>query len=130
MSNDCFCDYERPEFYDKACHVARRTHQCAECGRRISPGERYERVAGKWDGDVLVFRTCCRCAALRDHIKAHVSCFCWAHGNLLEDCRSEIDALPAEAYGTGLLFELGRLAVAIRRAPKFKSAEGAGEVER
>ena len=130
MSAYCFCDYETPEFYDRRQHAARMPHKCSECGKRIAPGESYERAIGKWDGDVGVFKTCCRCVALRECIKAHVPCFCWAHGNLLEDCRSEVDNLPAEAYGTGLLFELGRLAVAIRRAPKFKSAEGAREVER
>lgn len=114
---ECFCDYEPAEFYHQATHTARKVHRCAECARAIQPGERYERVRAKWDGTVDTVRTCCRCTALRDHLAAHVPCFCWAHHSLLDDIRNEIEALPAEAYGTGLFFELGRLAVAVKRAP-------------
>ena len=117
MSSDCLCDYDPPEFYHVATHTARQLHQCVECGRAIQPGQRYERVRAKWDGDISIVRTCGRCVALRQHIEAHVPCFCWAHHNLLEDARNEVQCLPAEAYGSGLLFEIGRLAVAIRRAP-------------
>lgn len=119
MTYECFCDYEAPAFYSKVEYSARKEHQCEECGRAIRTGERYERVSGKWDGRLDVFKTCCRCTALRDHLTAHVRCFCWAHSNLLDDIREEVHNLPPEAYGSGLLFELGRMAVAIRRAPKF-----------
>ena len=122
MSYDCFCDYEAPAFYSKVEYSARKEHQCEECGKSIQAGERYERVTGKWDGRMDFFKTCSRCTALRDHLKAHVRCFCWAHGSLLENIRTEIDNLPAEAYGSGLLFELGRMAVAIKRAPNFGAA--------
>lgn len=125
MSAYCYCDYEPPVFYSLDWHTARKTHKCSECGKRISPGERYEKAVGKWDGAVGVFKTCSRCVALRACIKAHVPCFCWAHGSLLDDCRAEVEHLPAEAYGTGLLFEVGRLAVAIKRAPRFVPASAA-----
>lgn len=114
---ECFCDYEPMEFYSRSLRRARKQQRCNECRRAIQAGEVYERVAGKSDGSVYAFKTCARCTALRDHIKAHASCFCWAHGNLLGGCRDFYDGLPAEADGTGLRFELGRLAVAIRRAP-------------
>ncbi len=117
MSEACFCDYEPAEFYCKTDYTARKQHQCAECGRVIAAGQRYEKVVAKWDGSLSFFKTCSRCVALREHLAAHVSCFCWAHGNLLDDIREEVMHLPAEACGSGLLFELGRLAVVIRRAP-------------
>lgn len=117
--SECFCDYDPATFYSRREPKARKLHQCEECGRAIQAGEQYEKVVGKWDGDVSTFKTCSRCTALRDHIKAHVPCFCWAHGNLLQDCRDEVSHLPAAADGTGLYFEIGRLAVAIRRAPSF-----------
>jgi hypothetical protein len=120
MNDDyaCSCDYEPAEFYHKKDRKARKAHKCEECGSAIKPGQRYEHVFGKWDGRLDSFKTCERCIALRDHLAAHVRCFCWAHGNMLEDARNEVENLPHEAVGTGLLFELGRLAVAIKRAPR------------
>ena len=116
--NDCFCDYDvAPDFYSKALRFARVKHRCSECGKGIVAGEPYEGVSGKWDGVFCTFKTCCRCIDLRNHIAAHVPCFCWAHGGLLEAVRDEVDFRWAEMCGSGLLFELGRLAVAIRRAP-------------
>jgi len=121
----CWCDYEPFEFYHLESHVARKVHRCAECGRAIAPGETYEKVRAKWDGMVDTIKTCCRCIALREHIKAHVPCFCWAHHHLLDDARNEMEHLAADAYGTGLLFEVGRLAIAIKRAPRYSAAIGA-----
>jgi len=119
MGYDCYCDYDPPEFYNKSEHTARKAHKCKECGKAIQPGQRYEYVRGKWDGCMDFFKTCARCKALRDHLAAHVRCFCWAHGNMLDDARTTVEHLPPEAVGSGLLFELGRLAVAIRRAPRM-----------
>ncbi|GAA6121494.1 hypothetical protein [Acidovorax sp. FG27] len=121
MSDACYCDYDPAEFYSVSVPTARKAHRCDECGRAISPGETYERVIGKWDGSVSVFKTCRRCTALRDHLKAHVPCFCWAHGNLLGDaCEEWSNGLSTDAAGSGLMFELGRMAVAIKRAPAFR----------
>ncbi len=120
---ECFCDYEPAEFYSKSEPCARKAHKCCECGKAIQPGEKYEYVRGKWDGHMDFFKTCSRCTALRDHLAAHAKCFCWAHGNLLDDIRETVSSLPYEAVGSGLLFELGRLAVAIKRAPAV--AQGA-----
>lgn len=121
MSYDCFCDYDPATVYAKTEPTARKQHKCFECGRGIFPGQRYEKVFGVWDGRVDVFKTCERCVKLREHLAAHVRCFCWAHGNLLEDVRMEIEHLPAEAVGSGLLFEIGRMAVAIKRAPRLSA---------
>lgn len=121
MSYDCVCDYDQPSFYVSSKPVARKLHRCEECGSAIAAGEAYESAKGIWDGRFDVFKTCARCVALRDHLKAHVRCFCWAHGSLHEDISYCVQEMPAEARGSGLLFELGRLAVAIRRAPSFYS---------
>jgi hypothetical protein len=118
MSYDCVCDYDPPAFYCKTEYTARKEHRCAECGKAIAPGQRYEKVVAKWDGSLGFFKTCSRCVALREHLAAHVRCFCWSHGNLLSDIREEVAHLPPEARGSGLLFELGRMAVAIRQAPR------------
>ena len=46
--------------------VARKEHKCCECLSVISPGERYERVSGVWDGEFGVFKTCMVCAEVRE----------------------------------------------------------------
>lgn len=121
MSDACFCDYEPASFYSVATPKARKAHRCDECGHAISPGENYERVGAKWEGMVDTFKTCHRCIALRQHLKAHAPCFCWAHGNLLGDAQDTWEHIAHDAAGTGLMFELGRMAVAIKRAPAFGS---------
>lgn len=118
---DCFCDYEGPEFYSQRTKTARVLHRCCECDHAIQPGEKYEFVAGKWGGYFNTHKTCNRCVSLRDHVAAHVRCFCFAHENLLDDVRETVRYLPSEAIGSGLLFELGRMAVAIKRAPTYRS---------
>jgi len=122
---DCYCEYEEPQFFSKATHKARAQHRCDECYRTIVPGERYERVRGVWDGTFSMYKMCPRCIALRDHLAAHVPCFCWPFTGLLENARETIRSLPREAHGSGFLFELGRMAVAIKRTPKYQRAGGA-----
>ena len=79
----CFCDYEAPEFYDRTERTARKRHRCCECGHDIQPGERYEHVSGKWDGQLNTFKTCEACVDLRDSLSAHSGCF--QHEGLSEE---------------------------------------------
>lgn len=111
---DCYCDYEPFRFYRDRIITARKPHPCSECRRPIHPGERYEHLRAvdaddRWE----VYRTCCRCLALRDYIRAHIPCFCWGYDNFLVDAETAIDDWRDEA--PGLAFGAGRLAVAIRR---------------
>ena len=78
------CDYDPPEFSDTAWPKARKIHICCECGYAIPKGEKYERVSGKWDGEMNVFKTCERCADLRDSL-AEYNCGCYLFGGLSED---------------------------------------------
>jgi hypothetical protein len=115
MSINCSCDYDCPEFYVAEHRRARTAHRCDECQRSIEPGERYEHVRGKWDGQVGSFDTCTRCLALREWVAAHVPCFCWAHGNLLDDAIETARAYADQA--PGLLFGAYRRELAIRNRP-------------
>ncbi len=67
---DCSCDIgdigEHPEFYTESIVKARKDHKCCECGEIISKGQKYHRVAGKWDGEMLTFKTCIICTRIRD----------------------------------------------------------------
>ena len=116
MSYDCYCDYERPEFYSAITRTARRAHRCYECRGFIQPGERYKRVTGKWDGTFDTHATCQRCTAFEAYVHEHVKCFCWAFGDLIDDGLEVLaeynSALP------GLWFGGARLVVAARRAAK------------
>jgi hypothetical protein len=124
----CYCDYEPAEFYHQETRKAKKAHRCSECGREIEPGDAYEHVRGKWDGEMGVFKTCPRCLALREWVKAHVPCFCWAHGNIIEDAIETARNYAHEA--PGLLFGAYRRQVAIRRQRKLHNAMLRGDVPR
>ena len=110
----CYCDFEHPEFYHREQRTARTAHKCSECRSTIHPGERYEHVRGKWEGDVGTFNTCCRCLALREWVTAHVPCACWTHGNMREDVLADAEHWGMQA--PGLWFGAMRREVLIRRA--------------
>ena len=113
----CYCDYDIPSFYRATEPVARKSHQCGECGRMIAPGEKYERVSAISDRQLWHNKTCARCLALRRYVVAHVPCCCWSHGNMIEEVMQSVDEYAHEA--PGLWFGAGRLRAAIRRAPRF-----------
>ena len=96
---ECFCDYDPPEVSSVSIRAARKQHKCEECGCNILSGDRYEYVWGIWEGWQDSFKTCPRCLDLREWVKAHVPCFCWAHGNMLDDARETIDQYRHECEG-------------------------------
>ena len=111
--SECYCDFESPDFYrTNNVGAARKVHRCYECGSKISIGDSYEYKIGKWDGDVRTYKTCRRCVALRDWVKAHVPCFCWMHGSMLEDAYNTVDTYCGEA--PGLMFGFMRKLYAVR----------------
>lgn len=110
MTIDCYCDYDPPQFWAVSYPKARKGHQCEECGVKILPGEKYERVSGMWDNSISVFCTCERCHDIRVWLKNNLPCFCWAHGGMFEDAVEDIRyaqrRAPEEA--AGLLFGFHR----------------------
>ena len=70
MSNCDVCiggdfDGDGSEFFEITEPKARKPHKCYECGIMINPGDRYERVAGKWEGEFATFETCLFCVEVR-----------------------------------------------------------------
>lgn len=65
----CYCEYGHddnwPAFYAESMVKARKAHVCIECLEPIVVGETYQRVRGKWDGEVKVIKTCAHCAEMR-----------------------------------------------------------------
>ena len=118
MSDDfCVCDYDSPSVYRvKTVTAARKQHKCSECFGVIRVGEKYENVFGVWDNPDT-FKTCARCLDLREFVKANVPCFCWAHGNMIQDAMDTADYYHEQ--GNGLLFGAHRRKVVIQRAKKM-----------
>lgn len=65
----CFCDYDPPSFCNVTIRAARKLHACYECGGKILPGERYEYIAGKWDGLFDTMNVCERCHDIRQWVQ-------------------------------------------------------------
>lgn len=95
MSDFCGCDdLESPSvFEERDVQSARKAHQCDDCLRTILPGESYRHIWGVWptvDGPAT-YRTCARCMALEEFMKAHVPCFCRLLGELRQSVNDELD---------------------------------------
>lgn len=117
---DCFCDYEPAIIYNRATRKARKPHRCDECGGNIAVGQYHEVVDAMWDRSIgfETARTCSLCLDLRKFVTASVPCFCWAHGNMLEDARDTVQDAYERAGDEvcGLFMGYGRRRVAIDRA--------------
>jgi hypothetical protein len=83
MSSDYCCSVEveeMPEFCVTDIVKAKKEHKCCECHDKISVGEKYERVKGKWGGEFSTFKTCLICKSIRED-------YCpvgWEYGGLRE----------------------------------------------
>ena len=53
------------EFHQDEWRTARREHRCCECHRTIEPGEYYERVTLRSEGEFSRFKTCLGCYRIR-----------------------------------------------------------------
>ena len=68
MGGSCSCDWEggcSSDFWVPWIVKARKVHRCCECREAILPGEKYERIGGKSDGEMFTVKTCLPCAGIR-----------------------------------------------------------------
>ena len=74
---DCSCDWDDgpAEFFEESNPIARKQHKCVECREMIQPGERYERVKGRWEGEYSSHATCIPCQRIRDTYCPRGYCF-------------------------------------------------------
>lgn len=91
----CCIDYDPPEFCSTTWKYARKEHKCCECRATIQIGECYEYIAGKWEGDFQTFKTCEKCADLRDSL---MDVDCPALGDLRECYVNYLDNIGAARY--------------------------------
>jgi len=104
MTYDCSCSYDMPDVYWSKIRRARKTHSCYECGNAILPGDQYEYAFGVYNGDPpYTPHTCEPCIDIRTWVKNSVPCFCWAHGNMIEDAKEAVNEAhyraPQETVG-------------------------------
>jgi hypothetical protein len=78
-------DGEHAEFHEKRTRTARKPHQCYECGGKIQPGDKYNDVAGKWNGDFQTYSFCAACDAIASAFVAAHPGFGRMYGGLDED---------------------------------------------
>jgi hypothetical protein len=119
---DCSCDYDPPQVYSSRMVRARKEYRCYECRAKIAVGEQHEYAFGVSDGWTYQPRTCTHCVGIRKFVATNIPCFCWAHGNLIDDCRNIIQASYEQAADevAGLAFGFGRLLVKAKRARSRK----------
>lgn len=55
--------YDPPDFVSRTFPISSRPRRCGECKAPIAPGERYQRVVTKWEGEILTMTDCGLCAA-------------------------------------------------------------------
>jgi len=99
-------DAERYEFAAIVRPKARKQHKCCECGRAILPGERYESMSGKLDGEIERLKTCEHCASARDWLITHCGGFVF----------TQVDEELREHFHEGYRADrVGRLIIGIKR---------------
>lgn len=75
--------------------TARKQNKCCECKRSILPGQRYQFVSGRWDGDWLSYRTCEDCY----HIRMAFACDgTWVFETLWEDLRESFGSITTACF--------------------------------
>ena len=67
------------------------------------PGEQYEYMAGKWEGNLCTAKTCMRCRDMRVWVRNNIPCLCWEYGNVDECLKEAVDdavyRAPKETVG-------------------------------
>ncbi|MBQ8218367.1 MAG: hypothetical protein IJZ79_03585 [Bacilli bacterium] len=87
------------EFYNSRHVVARKDYKCDLCGGLISKGEKYQRVAGKYDGEFFddKFHLTCQniintyCHENNDHEYCEDYIVDWLHDKHCYDCENYED---------------------------------------
>lgn len=101
-------DGDPAEFYNasvvKRC---RKPHRCDECKRTIEPGESYERIVGKWEGDFETWIFCDECREISAEFSEGARTFNvlwdemrqnWSEGAHLQACLNRLSTAKAKAH--------------------------------
>ncbi|SED96929.1 hypothetical protein [Pseudomonas anguilliseptica] len=66
------------DFQAESTPTARKHHQCCECEGSIEPGQKYQLIAGSWEGRMHSFKTCMSCLEARDWATSQIE---WCGGD-------------------------------------------------
>lgn len=99
-------DGEPAEFFDSRTVTARKEHQCFECQKEIKHGDRYERVSGKWEGELSTYRFCILCSEIGQAFSCDGRLFGCLWENIREDlfpnmttgCLAKLKTTAAKEY--------------------------------
>lgn len=93
----CFygSDDNMPEVFSETTRTARKVYTCCECRSPIQPGEQYEYVWGKWEGDTNTYRTCLPCVEIRRAFACDGS---WTYTTLYEDLSNAFDRITTGCF--------------------------------
>lgn len=69
----CCIIEDGPDVFTEEWRKARKVHRCCECRSKIEIDETYEYIKGLWDGHWSEYKTCEKCADLRDSLE-NVGC--------------------------------------------------------
>lgn len=94
---------------------ARKPQKCCECSDPINPGDRYEVVSGKWDGEWSCFKTCLPCKEIREAF----CCEGWTFGTLWLDAEGFLEELT-----TGCLDKLTTAAAKQKLTEQWRISRG------
>jgi hypothetical protein len=87
----CYCDAEQASFQSTTFPRSAKARSCYECRSLIHAGQRYARVAGKWDYRVESYVICLDCDAWGDAFAAAMrgACgeACWPIGEMWSSVR-------------------------------------------
>ena len=79
-------DESPAEFADRVERKARKAHRCVECHDTIQPGQTYEYVTGRWEGEFSSFKTCLVCVEIRETF----CCEGWVYALLWADIAEQL----------------------------------------
>ena len=92
----CCIDYDdQPSVYREEYKKARKQHKCCECLSCIHIGEKYQHITGLWDGRWQTFKTCEKCADLRDSLNQVI---CISLGELREEYKEFLNETGIVKY--------------------------------
>lgn len=99
-------DGDAPSVFHESIVTARKAHKCNECNEPIVPGQKYERVSGKWD-DWQVYRFCLPCSEAQREFSEGARIFGvlwdemrenWAGGAHLQACLNRLTTVAAKTH--------------------------------
>jgi len=85
------CDEVYEEVHSRI-KISKTAHVCGECGKKIPPGEKYEKYYGEFDGEKYQHTTCLDCVSFRENFFGdwQFESLWETFSNYMDDCGWEV----------------------------------------